>query len=181
MRKFKFVIILLIIFSCKSVDNWSEEPVLSSYSVELANSYVKEQKKYLVLVENRHQLNLIEELNDEELNNFLLLEKQIAFSSQKVANNWFDFFLELRQDKGYKAAYKGHYYFRKGIEALGYSDKKRREIKDPTLTESRSYEEILLLEGQCRLAIGEIVAYNSTLIDTEEIYRKIKKLYKSIN
>lgn len=181
MKKFNYVFIFLIIFSCKSVDDWSQEPVLSQNSVVFAQSYVEEQKKYLQLIENRHQLNLIENLNDEELNEYLLLEKQIAFSSQKVANNWFDFFLELRQDKRYKEAYKGHYYFRKGIEALGYSDMKRREIKDPTLTESRSYEEILILEGQCRLAIGEIVAYNSTLIDTAEIYRKIKKLYKAID
>lgn len=182
MTKFKiiFVLLILTLFSCKTVNDWEVEPVLSFNSVELAKKYVYEQRHYLELNENRLELDIKDDLNDDELDNYLLLEKKIAFASQKVANSWFDFYLELRQDKGYQAALKGHYYFRKGIEALGYSDKKSREISSPTLKESKTYEEILLLESKCRLAVGEIVAYNTTTTDTNKLYSEIKKLYRNI-
>lgn len=179
-KKIIIVLFVISIYNCKTVDDWDVLPVLSKNSVEFAEKYVNEQRRYLELVDNRLELDIKDDLNDEELNNYLLLEKKIAFASQKVANSWFDFYLELRQDKGYQAALKGHYYFRKGIEALSFSDKKSRKVSSPTLKESKTFDEILLLETKCRLAVGEIVAYNTTTADTNKLYSQIKKLYRNI-
>lgn len=180
---FKKIIIFILFLSfigCRTVDDWAVEPVLSANSVKLATYYVNEQKKYLELIENRLELDIKENLDDNELDHYLLLEKKIAFSSQKVANSWFDFYLELRQDKGFQKAIKGHFYFKKGIEALNFSEKKSRDMKTPTLEENKTYEQILFLESQCRLAIGEIVAFNDTEYNTNKLYSKIKKLYRNI-
>lgn len=180
MKKFVIFFILIVCFSCKSVDNWQENPVLSTDTTNQANKYVEQQLRYFSLLEVRN-IDIKDDLTIEELDEQLKIEKEIILSSQRVLNSWFDFFLVLRQDSGYNKAYKGHYYFRKAIEALGYGDKIRRSNIDSSLKESKYFDQVLYIEGKCRLAIGEIVAYNGTTIATDKLLKELKLLYKSMD
>lgn len=177
-KTIQLLIFITLIFSCKSVDNWQDVPVLEIRTVEQAQIYIVQQKNYLKLMEERADIQVKDSMDD--LDNLLKIEKEIALSSQRVLNTWFDFYLILRQDPGYYSAYRGHYYFRKGIDALAYSNKIYSLDSNLSLKESLLNNQILLLEGRCRLAIGEIVGYNSTDINTEEIYGELKKIYRSI-
>ncbi len=181
MKKGFVVCIILLLFNCKSVDNWSEEPVLLVDTVKLAAEYVFEQTTFLDLYKTRSKLDIRENLSLDQLDELLLLEKKLVLKSQSVSNSWFDFYLQLRQDPGYTDAFKGHYYFRKGIEALEFSGKIIREDRDNTLKDSKLFDEIILLEGECRLAIGEIVSKNSSYIDTEVLYKELKQIYKTMD
>ncbi len=181
MKKYILSMSFLIFFSCKSVDNWYEEPVLNPQTAMQAEIYLDQQENYINLVDSRVSTDIKDNLSIEELDDQLKIEKKIAISSQRVLNTWFDFYLLLRQDPGFNEAYKGHYYFRKGIEALGYGDKMRRSRTDNTLKDSIYYKQISLIENQCRLAVGEIVAYNDTFLETDILFKKLKKIYKSMD
>lgn len=181
MKKIIIFILFIIMISCKSVENWNESPVLSISTSTKAEEYVVQQQDYLNLIKLKSTTDVNDGLTIEELNIRLIYDKKIALSSQRVLNSWFDFYIILRQDPGFNRAYKGHFYFRKAIEALGYSDKMNRSEANNTLKESKNFEKIKIIEGKCRLAIGEIVAYNSTLIETDKLYKELKVLYKSMN
>lgn len=181
MRKTILLFIVVLITGCRSVDDWSEEQVLSDKTIELADKYVAIQLEYNNLSKDRVELSITDDLDDNELNNYLEIEKKIAVTSQKLANSWFNFYLELRQDPGFKRAYKGHFYFRKAIDSLTYSSEKKAEFSNISVKDSLLVNEINLLESEARLAIGEIVSYNSTNIETDKLYSQIKRLYKDMN
>lgn len=181
MKKYILVLFLILVFSCKSVDNWQEEPVLDVNTTIQAYNYLIQQQDYITLLKSRVSTDIKNNLTIKELDDQLKIEKDIALSSQKVLNSWFDFYLVLRQDIGFNDAYSGHYYFRKGIDALGYGDKMRRSRTDSTLKDSKYYNQISLIESKCRMAIGEIVAYNNTPIETDVLFKELKKLYRSID
>ncbi len=178
MRKIFIISCILSLLGCRSVEDWAEVPVLSVETIRQATDFIVEQEKYLEAVKRRNLLDIKENLSIEQLDQSLLLEKEIALISQRLANSWFDFYLQLRRDPGYKNALSGHYYFRKGVEALGYSDKMKRRKDGNTLKESKLYSEIILLEEECRLAIGQIVAFNNSDFDTDKLYNKLKKIYR---
>lgn len=178
MKKSLIIFIALLFISCKSVDDWNEEPVLLEETVIQAAEYVEEQEKYLELIRTRNDLDVVDNLTIEQLDQSLLLEKKIAIASQRLANSWFDFYLQLRQDPGFKKAVSGHFYFRKGIQALDHSEKMKKEMGDNSLKESKLYNSIMLLEGECRLAVGQIAAFNSTVFNTEKLFSDLKKMYK---
>ncbi|OQY40360.1 MAG: hypothetical protein B6229_02040 [Spirochaetaceae bacterium 4572_7] len=181
MKKIIIACLSILIISCQSVADWREEAVLLPKTVESARVYIEEQYNYLSLIESRNNMDVKDNLTTSELDNFLDLEKKIAQSSQKVLNSWFNFFLDLHQDPGYSSAYKGHYFFRQGLLALAYVDDNRRNNSLYSVSDSKQYKEILLLEGDCRLAVGEIVAFNNSVINTKDIFKKIKKIYKSMD
>lgn len=181
MKKIIYIILLSIIFSCRSVDNWGHEPILLDLTISHAKEYVVDQTRYIELIKSRNTLDIKNNLSIEQLDELLVIEKEITLASRKVANSWFDFFLQLRQDPGYTLAYRGHYYFRKGVEALGYSDRMKRIKNKNILKDNKSLREISLLEGKCRLAIGEIVAHNLIFLETDVYYKKIKQLYRSLD
>ncbi|MGL1891729.1 MAG: hypothetical protein OCD02_08880 [Spirochaetaceae bacterium] len=179
--KKSYVVILLLIFSCKSVDNWEEKPVLLQNTVKEASTYVTEQKAYIELVQSRLNMDVKENLSIEQLDHLLAVEKDITLSSQRVMNSWFDFYLKLREDPGFSEALNGHYYLKKAITALNFSEQMKLKNQNKTLRESKLYDEINLLEEECRLSIGEIVAYNNTQLDPEFYYKQLKKIYKQID
>lgn len=181
MKKYILSVTLLIFLSCKSVDNWYEEPVLNPNTATQAEKYLMYQQNYVSLIHSRIYTDIKNDLSIEELDEQLKIEKEIALSSQRVLNTWFNFYLLLRQDSGFNKAYKGHYYFRKGIDALGYGDRMRRSRIDNTLKDSLYYDQISIIENQCRMAIGEIVAYNETLVETDLLFKKLKEIYKSMD
>lgn len=174
-------LLIVVLFGCKSVDNWSENQVLSQNVVELAKDYVVVQESYLDLIRQRNGVDVKDNLSLNELDRLLLIEKKIAMSSKKLLNSWFDFNLILRQDPGFKKAYNGHFYFRKAIDALEYSKRNRDKPRDISIKESQYYNRVLLLEGECRLAIGQLVAYNSTDIDTNNLFKDLKKIYRTMD
>lgn len=178
MKKSVLLCIVILFWGCRSVDDWNQEPVLLEATVIQAGEYVQEQEKYLNLIRTRNDLSIIDNLTIEQLDESLLIEKEIAIASQRLANSWFDFYLQLRQDPGFKKAVSGHYYFRKGIQALDHSEKMKQKKGDSSLKESKLYNDIILLEGECRLAIGQIAAYNTTMLNTERIFSDLKKMYK---
>lgn len=171
----------LLLFSCKSVDNWDETPVLSQATVEQAIEYISQQESYLELIRTRNEIDVKDNLPIAELDKLLLIEKRIALSSKKLANSWFDFHLQLRQDPGFKRAYSGYPPFKKGIDALKFSEKSRNRSRDISIKESKYYNKVLLLEGECRLAIGQIVAYNRSDLDTKKIYKALKNTYRAMD
>lgn len=181
MNKFIYIFLLCLIFSCKSVDNWEIEPVLNYSTVSRAEVYVSDQSKYIELFEKRNTFDIKKNLSIEQLDELLKIEKQIALSARKVVSSWFDFNLELRQDIGFKEAYKGHYFFRKALDALDYSDKMKKTTNSETLKDSIVFQKINYLEGLCRLSIGEIAAFNSTLLNPDIYQKELKKLYQSMD
>lgn len=181
MRKIIFIILIINLVGCKSVDNWHSEPVLSATTINLAIKYVNDQKEYLELIEQRNSLEIQNNLSIKQLDELLIIEKYIALSARKVVSSWFDFNLGLKQDPSYHIAFKGHYYFRKSIEALEYSQKMRKVTNIETMKDNICFEEIKNIEGLCRLSIGELVANNTTSSDSDSYYKRLKKLYKSMD
>lgn len=181
MKKIIILFSVLVFISCNSVDDWKQEPVLSSMTIEQAHNYVVIQESYIELIRTKSEIDIKDNLSIKELDSLLLIDKKIALLSKKLANSWFDFNLQLRQDPGFNRAYKGHYYFRKAIDALNYSDKSRKKPRDISIKESKNYIDVLLLEGECRLAVGQIVAYNSTKLDTAQLFKRLKRSYKSMD
>ncbi len=181
MKKMILIISILTIFSCNTVEDWREQPVLSNLTKDEASKYVIIQESYIELIRTKSEIDVKDNLSINELDKLLLIDKKIALSSKKLANSWFDFNLQLRQDPGFNRAYKGHYYFRKGIDALSYSEQSKKKSRDISIKESKNYTKVLLLEGECRLAIGQIVAYNISDLDTAVLYRDLKKCYRSMD
>ena len=181
MKKFYFLVfILFFTLSCRSNANWSIEPVLNPTVASLAQVYLESQNSYNSLVATRSSMDVRRDLTTEELDQLLILEKRIAIASSDVVNSWFDFYLELRSDPNYTEALKGNYYFKQGIVSLEYSYKKKSQIIDPTVEVHNKLNEIEHLEENCRVAISEIVGYSTTEYNTQKIYKKIKKIYKSM-
>lgn len=181
MKKIIYLFLITTLIGCRSVDDWGSEPVLNESTINRALIYVSDQTDYINLVDKRNSLEIINNLTIEQLDELLKIEKYIALSSQKVVSSWFEFNLELKQDPGFKAAIKGHYYFRKSIEALNYSEKMRKITNPKTIKDNKSYEKINAIESLCRLSIGEIVAYNHTLLEPVVYYKELKKLYNSMD
>lgn len=181
MKKTFYIILILLLFNCKSVADWKSAPVLNNSTVEMAKTYVREQTYYNQLIEERNSLDIKDNLSVYELNKVLEIEKSIALSARKVVSSWFDFNLELKQDIGFDKAYSGHYYFRTGLDAIDYSNgmSSTKEVK--TLNDKLSLERINHLVGLCRLAVGELVAFNETLLTPEKYKKEIKYLYKSMD
>ncbi len=180
MRNILIFTVIILSISCKSVEDWGENPVLHQDTVNLGKIYVEYQREYLDLLETRNSYNVQENLTIEQLDDYLITEKKIVLASQKVLNSWFDFYLKLRQDPGFKQAFNGHYYFRKGIEILNYSEKMKKLKADSRAKDAKLIAEIDDKESLSRQAVGEIVAYNFTYTDTEILYSELKKLYNSI-
>ncbi|QEN03254.1 hypothetical protein EW093_00550 [Thiospirochaeta perfilievii] len=181
MKKLVSIFLFILLFSCKSVDNWEEEPVLDQQTVLSARTYLDKESSFLLLKESRNRYNLSDDSTIEEINKRLKIEKEIAIMSQSILNSWFDFYLVLRQDSGYYDAYKGHYYFRHAIDSLAFVNRLKNKIVIETLRDNQFYDRLIELEGVFMLAIGEIVAYNSSDIDIDALYRELKKISKTMD
>ena len=181
MKKLLTIYIVFLLFSCKSVDNWTDSPVLKNETIKYAQIYISELKIYNSSIIKRENININDNTSIVELDNQFKLEKSVALSYNNLLRSWYDFMIVLKQDPGYRIAYKGHYYFRKAIDSLSYSSKIKKYFLDKTLKENKILETVLNIENECMLSIAEIVVYNNTLYDTESFYKQLKKIYKSID
>ena len=73
MRKIIIIILLLSLFSCKSVANWDKEAVLSQETIDSARIYVTDVQTYNRFMERRNILDIKGSLSADELDNFLEL------------------------------------------------------------------------------------------------------------
>lgn len=181
--KFKILIIFILffLFNCRSVENWDKSPVFTYETIESGRIYLDNLSNYNNSLSQRKKIESTEDVSIEELNEQYELEKRISIESQLLASSWFNFYLDLRQDIGFNQAYKGHYYFRKAIDTLIYSEKRRSNIENSTVSDSKRIEGIKNLENLTREAIAQLVVYNSSNHNTSKYYSEIRKLYKFIH
>lgn len=181
MRKILILFIVISLFSCKTVDDWSITTPLEIETKQYAEKFlgIYDETRTIEL-EGLYQSDS-DLLSDEELNDIRQKESEYHQYTSLINSAWFDFNLQLRLDPGYKEAYKSHYYFRKAIDALEYSDKKRDILQSRSLKDEESYIRLLELEMLLRVSIAEIVNYHNSNYDTELLFKEMKSIYRSIN
>lgn len=181
MKKLLLTFFIVIICSCKSVDDWSVTTPLDTETITVAELFIEtyNSSKIDALPVSTHGES--ELLTDVELREILIHESEVFKHTSKLNSAWFELNLQLRLDPGYMVAYKSHYYFRKALDALDYSDKRRDVLKSISKNDLESYNRLLELELQLKLSIAEIITMNISYLDTELLYKELKSIYKSIN
>lgn len=181
MKRFLVLFISISLFSCKTVEDWSVTYPLDLETKQYAEQFLSVYDATKVVEPVSLYNSEGELLTDEELKEIRQKESENIQYTGQLNHAWFEFNLQLRLDPGYLVAYKSHYYFKKAIDALEYSDKKRDVLQSRSLKDEESYLRLLELEILLRVSIAEIVSFNSSIHDTELLFKELKSLYRSIN